>query len=184
MRAPQTHLRAGFFFPASRWAGSLRGESRLSQVSGPSLSYAPRAIHHARCASSSPITAEAPWPSGPARPWAPGTADIFGAVSPRLARSRAYASPAPSLGTVARLASEWSGSTFSGGSFTRRTTNRISKATACFLLSDQPCLVATAGRHKKSSQTVGAGASGQRESPRTFFISQYRQGATGAVPVA
>jgi len=45
--------------------------------------------------------------------------DLFGAVSPRLARSRAYASPAPSPDTVARLASEWSGSTLSGGSHTR-----------------------------------------------------------------
>jgi hypothetical protein len=54
-------------------------------------------------------------PSGPMEPWASGTCSIFEATTPRLMYLHAYASPMPSPVTVARLASERSGSIFSGG---------------------------------------------------------------------
>lgn len=50
----QTVRRLGGWSPAPRIAGSLRGETRLSRVAGSSLSHAPRAKHHAGCASALP----------------------------------------------------------------------------------------------------------------------------------
>lgn len=55
---------------------------------------------------------------------------LFEAGTMWLVRSHAYASPLPSPGNVARLASEWRGCTVSGGVRTRGTTNRISEAIA------------------------------------------------------
>lgn len=88
---------------------------RFSQVTGPSLLRAPRANHHAGCDGLSPTTEDAAVAFRGIEPLGTRENEVFGAVSPRLARSRTYASPIPSPGTVARLASEWSGSTFSSG---------------------------------------------------------------------
>lgn len=127
---PQTHVASGTDHRHPASPDVDRGETRFSQVSGSSLSYTPRAKHHARCAPFSPIDMSgAPSPSEPMNPWAPGRRSFSGLTRrgshARLPTHRRTCRQVPSQGSLPSGRARPSRTGFT----TRWTTNQISEAT-------------------------------------------------------
>ena len=103
--------------PALRHAGMCRGEARASQVTGPSSSYVPWSNTPPETPPSLPrryVCRGVLWPSGKTGPSASGKTIGFGAAVPRPARSHAYASQAPLLGSAPGLLPARAGSPLAG----------------------------------------------------------------------
>ena len=126
--APRNRYDAGdISIPAPLPPAPSRGETRASQVPGPSSFARAAVLDPAGCdAPLAPLTVRSPSPSGPPRPSAPGMHSISGLSYPRPTRSRAYASPkplpSPAQGSLpAGRAHPWP-----GGVRTRWMTNKVS----------------------------------------------------------
>ena len=79
--------------PVSRL--SPQGETRVSQVPGPSSSCVPWSKTPPGVTAPRPLSVRSPSSSGEVKPWTPGKINHFVAAYPRPTRSRAYASPNP-----------------------------------------------------------------------------------------
>jgi len=85
------------------------------------------------------------------RPLDTRSINVFGAVSPRLTHSRAYASPLPLPRPAQGSLPAGAGPPLPGGFRTRWTTlQNFKKSSHPSILSDQPCLVAPLGRRRRA----------------------------------
>ena len=81
--------------PAPRQPALSQGETRVSQVPGPSSSCVPWSKTPPGATAPRPLSVRSPSSSGEVKPWTPGKTNHFVATYPRPTRSRAYASPNP-----------------------------------------------------------------------------------------
>ena len=112
--------------PAPHKPALSRGETRVSQVPGPSSSCVPWSTTPPGATTPRPLSGGSLLPSGCLTPWAPGKQIPFVATYPRPTRSRAYASPdplpVPAQGSLPTgRAHPWP-----GGFRTRGMTNKVS----------------------------------------------------------
>jgi len=100
-----------------------RGDGRISRVTGPSSSYAPWSNTPPNASPPRPVSETTLLPSGGLLPSAFGIVCHFVAASPRLTRSRTYASPMPLPTPAQGLLPTRRAQLWSGGFRTRWTTH-------------------------------------------------------------
>ena len=129
--------------PAPRLPALSRGETRVSQVPGPSSSCVPWSSTPPGATAPRPLSVRSPSSSGKLKPWTPGNLSISWLHNPRPTRSRTYASPSrlpfPAQGSLpARAGSPLAGRV----SHPLDDKQGFMKSSHTPLLLDQPCLVA------------------------------------------
>ena len=91
---PPTPCRAGdISTPAPRLPALSQGETRVSQVPGPSSSCVPWSSTPPGATAPRPLSVRSPSSSGDLKPWTPGNLSISWLHNPRPTCSRTYASP-------------------------------------------------------------------------------------------
>ena len=129
--------------PAPRAPALSRGETRGSQVPGPSSSCVPWSSTPPGATTPRPLSVRSLLPSGDLMPWAPGNIFLSWLHGPRPTRSRAYASPKSVTVSGARLATGRAGSPFAGRvSHPLDDKQGFMESSHPPFLLDQPCLVA------------------------------------------
>ena len=129
--------------PAPRQPALSQGETRVSQVPGPSSSCVPWSSTPPGATAPRPLSVRSPSSSGKLKPWTPGNLSISWLHNPRPTRSRTYASPSrlpfPAQGSLpARAGSPLAGRV----SHPLDDKQGFMKSSHTPLLLDQPCLVA------------------------------------------
>ena len=105
---------------------SPQGETRVSQVPGPSSSCVPWSKTPPGATAPRPLSVRSPSSSGKAKPWTPGTLIISWLFHPRPSRSRTYASPNPLPFPAQGSLPTGRAHPWSGGFRTRWMTNKVS----------------------------------------------------------
>ena len=171
--------------PVSRL--SPQGETRVSQVPGPSSSCVPWSSTPPGATAPRPLSVRLPSSSGELKPWTPGKLPISWLHNPRPTRSRTYASPNPLPSPAQGSLPARAGSPLAGRvSHPLDDKQGFMKSSHTPLLLDQPCLVAlilgtnlptTPGRpppHLGLSAGVAKGRQNCRSRRRTGRRSQTR----------
>ena len=127
--------------PVSRL--SPQGETRVSQVPGPSSSCVPWSSTPPGATAPRPLSVRLPSSSGELKPWTPGKLPISWLHNPRPTRSRTYASPNPLPSPAQGSLPARAGSPLAGRvSHPLDDKQGFMKSSHTPLLLDQPCLVA------------------------------------------
>ena len=129
--------------PAPRQPALSQGETRVSQVPGPSSSCVPWSKTPPGVTAPRPLSVRPPSSSGEVKPWTPGKTNHFVATYPRPTRSRAYASPSPLPSPAQGSLPARAGSPLAGrDSHPLDDKQGFMKSSHSSFLLDQPCLVA------------------------------------------
>ena len=135
--------RRRYFYPAPRQPALSQGETRVSQVPGPSSSCVPWSKTPPGVTAPRPLSVRPPSSSGEVKPWTPGKTNHFVATYPRPTRSRAYASPSPLPSPAQGSLPARAGSPLAGrDSHPLDDKQGFMKSSHSSFLLDQPCLVA------------------------------------------